>query len=95
MPMKIPRGLAIAGFSFLVPAAPISIAIGADALGGAFGCEVNEGFTSPCVVAGVDIGRLLGSAFVLGWLTVLVLPIAGIGIFVGLFIAVLDATRKR
>ena len=32
---KIPRGVAIAGFSFLVAAAPI--AVGADMLGGALG----------------------------------------------------------
>ncbi|MDZ7627567.1 MAG: hypothetical protein U5J99_04055 [Parvularculaceae bacterium] len=93
--MRIPRGLAIAGMSFLVAAAPIGIAIGADALGAALGCEVNEGGASPCLVAGADIGGILASAFVLGWLTILVLPFAGIGVLVGLLIAVLDATRKQ
>jgi len=40
--MKIPRGLAIAGVSSLAAAAPVGIAIAADALGGAFGRELNE-----------------------------------------------------
>jgi hypothetical protein len=93
--MKIPRGVAIALGSIVVALAPIGVAIGADALGGAFGCEVNEGSASPCVVAGVDIGRALASAFVLGWLTILLLPLAGIGVVAGLVVAVLDATRKR
>lgn len=93
--MKIPRGIAIAGLSLLVAAAPIAIAIGADALGAAFGCEVHEGYSSPCVVAGVDIGRALGSAFVLGWLTILVMPFAVLGAIIGLLIAVFDTTRRR
>lgn len=93
--MRVPRGLKIAGASFLVAAAPMALAIGADVLGGAFGCEVHEGYASPCMVAGVDIGRALNSAFVMGWLTILALPVAAIGMVAGLIIAVLDATRKR
>lgn len=93
--MKIPRGVAIALGSLLVAAAPVGVAIGADALGGVHGCEVNEGGVSTCLVAGVDIGRALASAFVLGWLTVLVLPFAGLGVIGGIAIAIFDATRKR
>jgi len=92
--MKVPRGIAIAGISILVALAPISIAIGADALGGAFGCEVHEGYSSACVVAGVDIGGALAAAFVLGWLTILLLPLAALGVLAGLLVAVLDATGK-
>jgi hypothetical protein len=93
--MKIPRGFSIAGISILVAAAPVAIAIGADALGGAFGCEVNEGYAAPCAVAGVDIGGALASAFVLGWLTILLLPLAGIGVVAGLVIALLDAAGRK
>lgn len=93
--MRIARGLAIAVVSILVAGAPIAIAIGADALGGALGCEVHEGYASPCLIAGVDIGKTLSSAFVLGWLSVLLAPLAGIGVVVGLTVAFIDATRKR
>lgn len=93
--MKIPRGLGTAGISILAAAAPVGIAIGADALGGAFGCEVNEGYTSPCVVAGIDISGALASAFVLGWLTILLLPLAGISVVVGLVVGLLDATGRK
>jgi len=89
----LPRGLLIVGASIIAAVTPISIAIGADALGGAFGCEVNEGSSSPCIVGGVDIGGMLSSAFVLGWLSILIIPFAGIGVLVGLIISVLDANR--
>lgn len=91
MPIPIPRGLVVVGLSIIAAAAPISIAIAADALGSAFGCEVNEGSSSPCIVGGVDIGGMLTSAFVLGWLSILIMPFAGIGVLVGLIVSALDA----
>ena len=36
----------------------------------------------------------LAAAFVLGWLTILLLPLAALGVLAGLLVAVLDATGK-
>ncbi|MFN3959906.1 MAG: hypothetical protein ACK4NP_08340 [Parvularculaceae bacterium] len=56
---------------------------------------MNEGCTSPCVVAGIDISGALASAFVLGWLTILLLPLAGIGVVAGLIVPLLDAAGRK
>ena len=93
--MRPPRGVVIIALSLLIGLGPILLAIAADALGGAFGCEVNEGARSACMVAGVDIGGALSGAFVLGWLTILLLPLAGLGVAAGLCVTVFDALRRR
>ncbi|GGF65229.1 hypothetical protein GCM10007301_26230 [Azorhizobium oxalatiphilum] len=40
----------------------------------ALGCRLNEGGTYPCLVLGMDIGDLLYTLFVLGWLMLLTAP---------------------
>lgn len=54
--------------------APILGAIGADAIGEAAGCQVDEGSVHPCVINGVDVGDTLTTLFVLGWLGMVTLP---------------------
>lgn len=95
MPLRISRGLAIAGVSAIIGAAPLLVAVGAGALGSALGCTVNEGGASPCLVAGVDIGDALNSLFTMGWFSILTLPFAAIGFLAGLLVAILDAMRRR
>ncbi|BDP43147.1 hypothetical protein DAETH_31160 [Deinococcus aetherius] len=48
---------------------------------GANGCRLDEAGTYPCVVAGVDVGGLLSTLFVLGWLMLVTIPV---GVLVGL-----------
>ena len=54
---------------------PLIVALGAGLIANAFSCELHEGFVNPCKVLGVDIGSQLYSAFVLGWLAILTIPI--------------------
>ncbi|AMB43836.1 hypothetical protein [Methylobacterium sp. AMS5] len=38
------------------------------------GCRVDEGSAHPCLVAGIDIGGLLYTLLMMGWLVILALP---------------------
>jgi hypothetical protein len=38
------------------------------------GCRVDEASAHPCLVAGIDIGGLLYTLLVMGWLVILLLP---------------------
>lgn len=50
----------------------------ASAVANANGCRLDEAGTYPCVVAGQDVGGLLGSLFVLGWLMLLTIPVGAV-----------------
>lgn len=43
-------------------------------LASALGCPLNEGGTHPCLLLGMDIGDLLYTLFVLGWLMLVTAP---------------------
>lgn len=82
----------------VVTFSPLISALGAGAIASHLGCTLNEGFVSPCEVFGVDIGSNLYSAFVLGWLTLMTLPIGAIVWFVHLcygFYLLLKSWQKR
>ena len=55
---------------------PVALPLAAFAVAQVGGCELNEGSASACMVAGVDVGELLYSALVLGWLALATLPMA-------------------
>lgn len=57
-------------------------------LASALGCPLNEGGTYPCIVLGVDIGGLLATLFVLGWLMLVTFPFMLItaGLWAGLIV---------
>jgi hypothetical protein len=42
------------------------------------GCSINEGSPTPCIVFGTDIGRILYTLGVMGWLSIVTLPTGGI-----------------
>lgn len=68
---------------------PFILAVLADAIGNWLGCNINEGGTDPCIRWGVDFGRVLYPMFVMGWLTLMTIPIAtvlGIGFTVYLLL---------
>ncbi|MPY67166.1 hypothetical protein F8S09_10745 [Deinococcus sp. SDU3-2] len=50
----------------------------ASAVAGAFGCRLDEAGSYPCVVAGVDVGGLLSTLFVMGWLMLLTIPLGAV-----------------
>lgn len=40
-----------------------------------FGCELNEGGPQACMVLGLDLGGVLSSMFVMGWMALITLPL--------------------
>lgn len=64
--------LAIALFGM----SPILLAVFSGTIAKWLGCTVNESKTYPCVRWGFDFGKLLYTMFVLGWLSLMTMPIA-------------------
>jgi len=61
---------------------PFLLAVLADVVGDWLGCNINEGGTDPCLRWGFDFGKFLYPMFVMGWLTLMTIPVAvllGIG----------------
>lgn len=52
----------------------VSVLVSA-AIAGLFGCELNEGVTNVCNIAGFDVGGFLSGLFVTGWLALITLPL--------------------
>lgn len=63
--------LTILGFALF----PVLSVLIVSLVAGAAGCSVNEGSVTPCVIAGVDMGGLLYTMGVLGWLMVATIPV--------------------
>lgn len=64
---------------------PLLSTLIAGAMASAHGCPLDEGSVHPCIVAGKDIGEMLYSMGVMGWLMLITLPtglIAGVVILV-------------
>ena len=55
----------------------VSVALSA-VIAKALGCKLNECQSHPCKVLGIDIGPLLYSMHVMGWLMIVTLPLAAI-----------------
>ena len=53
------------------------------------GCQVNEAYVQPCVVLGADLGALLYTMGVLGWLMLATIPFGALAL--GLLFVVLLA----
>lgn len=76
--------LAIAFFAI----SPFLLAVLSDLIGNWLGCNINEGGTDPCFRWGLDFGKVLYPMFVMGWLTLMTMPVAvliAIGFTVYLF----------
>jgi hypothetical protein len=61
----------------------------------AWGCPLDEGGAHPCVVLGLDIGGLLYSMGVMGWLFIVTLPTGLIALVVLLVAVMIGALVKR
>lgn len=64
----------------LLTTAPLISAYLASSIGAVYGCQVDESGVHPCVVHGVDVGRVLAAMFTLGWLALLTVPGGGLAI---------------
>jgi hypothetical protein len=73
---------------------PLISVLLASAIGAGLGCRVDEGSASSCVVAGTDIGELLYSMFVMGWLFFLTIP-TGVAAAAVLLVVLVMARWKR
>lgn len=59
------------------------------------GCRVDEGSVHPCVVMGVDIGGLLYTMGVLGWLMLASLPLGALAVIAWLAVLIVHYLARR
>lgn len=55
---------------------PVLLALLAGAVANCAKCQLNEASYGPCVIAGVDVGKLLYTFCVGGWFSLMTLPAA-------------------
>ena len=72
--------------------APILITFLADLIAAIFGATLNEGNAHPCLLGGYDLGPLLYSMFVYGWLMLMTVPV-GFILILALTISLVVARR--
>lgn len=75
--------------------APLVLALGAGAVASMLGCVLNEGSVNPCILFGADIGEILYTFGVLGWLTLIAVPFVGAALVVWAIAAVIVNRRSR
>ena len=68
------RNFALFVFILLYTIAPILSVLLSSAIASTLGCELNEGDVHPCNCFGMNIGGLLTTMFVSGWLALVTLP---------------------
>ncbi|MDB5561933.1 MAG: hypothetical protein JWN11_1351 [Hyphomicrobiales bacterium] len=81
-------GLILAAILLLALLPLISVLV-ASSIAEANGCPLDEGSVHACLVAGHDLGELLYTLGVLGWLMLASLPLGGIGVIVWLVILII------
>jgi hypothetical protein len=59
---------------------PVVCVLIATAISAIFGCTVTESSPEPCIVFGIDMGRMLHILAVMGWLGIITLPSGGIAL---------------
>jgi hypothetical protein len=78
----------------LLAVLPLIVALAAGGLAQALGCALDEGSIHPCPFLGMDLGELLYSLGVLGWLSLLTVP-TGVGLLlIWLIAAIVLAVRR-
>jgi len=64
---------------FFLGFGPVLISILAFSIGKRLGCNINEAGTDPCIRNGRDWGKILNPMAVVGWLSVVTLPLGVMG----------------
>jgi hypothetical protein len=83
--------VAIITFAF----APVLSVMTAAGIASAYDCQLNEGTTNPCLVAGMDLGDLLGNMFIAGWLGLATVPFGAIALLIWIGTAVVLYLRRH
>lgn len=60
----------------LIAVLPVISALLASFLGWCLGCNVNEAGISDCIRFGINLGEMLSTMFIMGWTTLLSIPLA-------------------
>ncbi|WP_158808723.1 hypothetical protein [Beijerinckia sp. L45] len=77
----------------LISFAPLISLVLAGTAASLLGCQVDEGSVHPCAVGGVDIGEMLNTSMVLGWLMFVTWP--GVLVSLGLWAVVVARWISR
>jgi hypothetical protein len=59
------------------------------------GCSINEGTVNTCQLGPVDIGSLLYTLFVSGWLIFISFPLGALGCGIGVLVLVVQLVSNR
>jgi hypothetical protein len=74
---------------------PIACVLLVAIVSGVCGCSVNEGSPTPCIVFGTDIGRMLYTLGVMGWLSIVTLPTGAIAFLAYLAFLLIERSIAR
>lgn len=78
-----------------VASIPMLSAVKAELIAKGNGCTLHEGNSHPCHVFGTDIGMLLYTMFVLGWLMLLTIPYGLIALVCWLVALIIHLVMRR
>ena len=73
----------------LFAGSPMIPVIWASEVAASHGCTLHEGFINPCIVNGVDMGKDLYAAGMLGWLMLATMPLGALAFLVWLVLLVI------
>jgi hypothetical protein len=76
---------------------PVACVLLAAILSAICGCSINEGSPTPCTLFGTDIGRILYTLGIMGWLSLVTLPTGGIAFLAYLALLIIEGlvTQNR
>ena len=82
MTLKSKNRLVLSFVSLCFTLIPVACVYLSATLSDALNCTVNEASSSGCLVFGIDIGDLLYTLFVSGWLGIITFPVGGLATIV-------------
>jgi hypothetical protein len=93
VPKKVTIGVAV--LILVLGLGPFVSAIGSISIANALGCRLDEGSVHACMFLGVDIGDLLYTGLVLGWLSLVTIPYGAMALIVWAIIVMIVRRVKR
>ncbi len=82
-------------FSLAVGIAPIISVLVSSIIAGIGGCQLNEGVLNPCQIGPFELSNVLYTMFVAGWYIFLSIPLAFLGLIIGLISFFIQASKNR